>query len=320
MSKFGNFSQFSKDELSNLLTILGIGYFRGTTLLLLSLNAKDKESLLPYDLSKPPYNNANTDGMQGMLEYLFSLKSDFPYHIKVMNDSESYVDGSLDWLGGITAYSFSCIRYCICMLTDFINPVLKKESYTGYIINMLIFYILPIILNALLMPPIFIPMISLGTSFLGSLYQSTIKTEKKAFVYFFGWIFTWMLIEHLSNIQLLPYNFIFYFLRIWYSFITSFFLMPVVWFLTAISIWIYTIIIWVFLPFFIKDGIKQVRKTMEDHAIGLIILFMLYTLYSAHKSLTSPFVYGMAVSFLFILLFVHKTKTDNTLFTYGKQE
>ena len=74
-----------------------------------------------------------------------------------------------------------------------------------------------------------------------------------------------------------------------------------------------------FFPFFITDGIKKVGKSALEHVIGLIILFMLYTLYSAHKSLTSPFVYGMGVCFVFILLFVHKTHSDNTLFTYGKK-
>ena len=170
---------------------------------------------------KPPYNNVDTSKIQGMIEYLFSLTSDFPYHLKVGTD---YMDGSLGWLGGISAYSFSCIRYCICRLSEIIHPLLKNKSKLGYVIEMLIFYILPIILNAVLIPPVIIPMISLFTSFLGSLYQPTINgVEIDAFVYFFAFIFNWGEFQDLSNIQKFPYNFFVYFAFVWYGFILSFF-------------------------------------------------------------------------------------------------
>jgi hypothetical protein len=307
MSKFGNFSQFSKDEITNLFTILGIGYFGGSTLLLLSLNSDDQTALFPMEITEPPYNNANTDNL-GMISYLFSLKSDFPYHLKIC---PGYADDSFEWLGGITAYSFSCIRYSICKFTEIIKPVLTKTSYTGYIINMLIFYILPILLNAILMPPIFIPFIALCTSYLGSLCQPVINAkEKKAYVYFFAWLFNWGLFEDLLDVQKFPFNFIVYFLRIFYGFTLSFFLGPMVGLLTAISIWIYTIIIWIFLPFFIEGGLQKVHDAMEKHILGLITLFMLYTLYSAYKLLASPFVYGMGVSFVLILLYKISSKLN----------
>jgi hypothetical protein len=294
LNKLGNVSQFLSDEKNDLFKVIGIGYFGACVMLLIHLSEKEQHKLLPYNLSSSPYSKSRYE-INGLFDYFFSLDSDFPYHLEVGNKS---MDDQLAWLGGITAYSFSCFRFLICKFIQNIQPALHVEnSKASYVIELLLFYVLPMILYALVLPPILIPIVAFCTSILGSFFQP----GKKAWVYVFAFIINFGAYQDLPVLTKLPFNFIWYFLNIFYGFMCTFVIMPTVWACTSLSIWVYMIILWIGLPFFITNGWNSIYKEVANHKKGLSIIFMIYTLISAFKYLVPQVAYGMAVTFLVIV-------------------
>jgi hypothetical protein len=294
LNKLGNVSQFMKDEVSDLVKVFGIGYFGACILLLIHLSESEQLKLLPYDLNQLPYVKTNYR-IEGLFEYFFSLHSDFPYHIEVGGQA---MDDQLAWLGGITAYSFSVIRFLICKFIQSMQPVLHVEnSKASYVIEVLLFYVLPMVLYAFILPPILIPCVAFCTSILGSFFQP----GKKAWVYVFAFIINFAKYEDLPILTKLPFNFIWYFINIIYGFISTFLIMPIVWAGTSVSVWIYVIVLWLGLPFFITNGWNSIYKEIANHKKGLSIIFMIYTVISAFKYLTPQVAYGIAATFIFII-------------------
>jgi len=297
IKNIGNVKQFGKEELLNGLSVLGIGYFGSCVSVLCNLPDDKLDTLLPDNIRAPPYANANNP--PGMLNYVFSLQSEFPHHIQTGLD---FLDEYLLFYGGISGYVFSSYRFAL-------KYILKSIDTKHSIIDALSFYILPIIITYFVLFPFGLPIISGMMSIIPCIYQDKLGVD--ALLITFAWISNWFdgeLVRNLFDLKQFPMNFIYWFANGWLGIFVSLFLFVVIG-LTSFSSWIYIASLWFLLPIYLKitlgvsfkDLGETISAEIKKHLLGLITIFSFYTISSAYKFLNSQVALGITIGSLTIL-------------------
>ena len=297
IKNIGNIKQFGKEEIFNGISVLGIGYFGSCISLLCNLPDENLDTLLPDDIHMPPY--ANTNNPSGMLNYLFSLQSGFPHHITTKLD---FLDEYLLFYGGISGYIFSSYRFALKYL-------FKSIDTKNTLIDILSFYLLPIVISYFVLFPFGLPIISGIMSMIPCIYQEGIGID--ALLLSFSCITNWFdgeLIRNLFDIKQFPMNFIYWIGNGWLGIFASFFVFVVIG-MTCFSSWMYIASLWFLLPIYLKitlgisfsDLGKTISSEIKNHILGLITLFSFYTISSAYTFLNSQVALGIAIGSISIL-------------------
>jgi hypothetical protein len=297
IKNIGNIKQFGKEEILNGISVLGIGYF-GSCISILSNLPDDKlDTLLPDNVREPPYAKANNP--PGMLNYFFSLKSDFPHH---MSSGLDFLDEYLLFYGGVSGYVFSSYRFVLKYL-------LKSIDTKNALIDIFSFYILPIIITYFVLFPFGLPIISGMMSMIPCVYQDELGVN--ALLITFAWLSNWFdgeLVRNLFDLKQFPMNFIYWIANGWLGIVMSLFLIVVIG-LTCFSSWIYIASLWFLLPIYLKITLglslselgKTISSEIKNHLLGLITIFSMYTIASAYKFLNSQVALGITIGSITVL-------------------
>jgi hypothetical protein len=298
LKNIGNVQQFTKEELTNAIAVLGIGYFGACITVVSNLSDNDLDILLPDNVRAPPYV-ASPNQPPGMLNYFFSIKSEFPHHITSDLD---FLNEYLLFYGGVSGYVFSSYR-------SIIKYIVKLLDNKNPLLDMFSFYLLPIIITYFVLFPFGIPLISGLMSIIPCIYQDGLGIN--ALLISWAFITNWFdggLLRNLFELQLLPMNFVFWIGNGLLGVAVSMFLLVVIG-LTCFSSWIYMILLWFLMPIFLKlilgisfnDLGKIISSEIKKHLLGLITLFSLYTISSAYKFLNSQVALGITIGSITIL-------------------
>jgi hypothetical protein len=297
IKNIGNIKQFGKEEVLNGISVLGIGYFGSCVSVLCNLPDDKINTLLPDNIREPPYANANNP--PGMLNYFFSLKSDFPHHITSGLD---FLDEYLLFYGGITGYVFSSYRFAI-------KYILKSIDTKNALVDVFSFYLLPIIITYFVLFPFGLPIISGMMSIIPCIYQDELGVN--ALLITLAFISNWFdgeLVRNLFDLKQLPMNIIYWVANGFLGIAASFFILVVIG-MTCFSSWVYVASLWFLLPIYLKvtlgisfnDLGKTISSEIKNHLLGLITLFSFYTISSAYKFLNSQVALGITIGSLTIL-------------------
>jgi hypothetical protein len=311
--QLGNFPQFWKDELANALYVAWIG-FHGAFMIILLQFKKTPEKLntmLPTQLptsSQPfvkPYAIPSKDKAEmGMLKYLFSYDSDFPYNIKT---DVSMIDEYLMFFGGMGSYLFSSIRYVL-------KHMIESVDVDNFFVDIICFYFLPTILFYIALIPI-IPFISFFIiNFISCLYQPRIKSAFMiAFAFIFN-LFDYDSIAAVMDIGQFPQGIIKYIINIIVGFLMTFLLLPSVSALYSLGVWVYVIAFLKLMPFFLvylgglswKDFGKKVFEQLRRHSIGLSVFFLFSSISIAYKNLDQKVAWGTQAGIIVLIMMLLK--------------
>jgi len=298
IKNIGNIKQFTKEELVNGLSVLGIGYFGSCISILANLPENKLDILFPDDMNIPPYADSNNPPT-GMLKYFFSLESNFPHSVKSGLD---VLDEYLLFYGGISGYVFSAYRFAL-------KQMFKSIDTKNALLDFLSFYMLPIIITYFVLFPFGIPLITGLMSIIPCLYQEKIGINA-AFISF-AWITNWFdgeLLRNLFDIKLFPLNFVFWIANGFLGIVVSIFILVIIG-LCVFTSWGYLVSFWFLLPIYLKitlgisfsDLGKTISTEIKKHLLGLITLFSFYTISSAYKFLNSQVALGITIGSLTIL-------------------
>ena len=297
IKNIGNIKQFGKEEIFNAISVLGIGYFGSCISVLCNLPDENLDMLLPDDIRAPPYSN--THSPPGILNYLFSMQSDFPHHITSDID---FLDEYLLFYGGVSGYVFSSYRFII-------KYILKSIDTRNVLVDLLSFYILPIVVTYFVLFPFGLPIISGMMSMIPCIYQDEIGIN--ALLITFAWLTNWFdgdLVRNLFDIKQFPMNFAYWIANGWLGVFASFFLLFIIG-MTCFGSWIYFISFWFLLPIYLKmilgisfnDLGKTISTEIKNHLLGLITIFSFYTINSAYKFLNPQVALGIGIGSITIL-------------------
>jgi hypothetical protein len=72
-------------------------------------------------------------------------------------------------------------------------------------------------------------------------------------------------------------------------------------FIVAIAVTLYSYVVFLFSPFLWTGGLSKTFQEINKHKRSLIILFMYFTLQSAHQYLTTPVSNGLLIGSVYVL-------------------
>jgi hypothetical protein len=316
IKQIGNFPQFWKEEFINLLHVVKIGIIGAWMIVLLEFRKRpdNLNDMLPTQLptkSNPfvkPYSvSEEAKSEMGMIKYLFSYDSDFPYNIKTDIDM---IDGYFMFFGGMGSYLYSSHRSALKSIIEFINT-------DNFFVDLFSFYLLPTILMYIVFVPI-VPAVSFFViNFISCLTQPRIK---KAFVFAFAFIFNaldYNGIQAMLDVDKFPQGIIQYVVKVMLGFLVSFVLVPGISAMYSLAVWGYVIAFVYLSPFFIVylGGLpwgefgNKILEQLGRHYVSLSILFLYYSIEIANKNLDQKVAWGTKIGIFFLILVLLKLIT-----------
>jgi hypothetical protein len=305
LKHLGNFPQFIKEEIYSFGHVLWIGYCGACIIVFLSLK-KDTaklDALLPiYDpLHKqaPYYVEENVKNKFGMLKYLFSYESDFPYNLKISNDPTTQVYA--DFFGGMVLQLFSSYRSILQKMVKYI------DTESSYIIDTFAFYLLPSILYYTILIGT-LPISFLIINFI-SCFSLPIPTLKDPSKYAFAAFLNPFDFQLLGKF---PWNIFKYIGRLWFGGFITFFVLPIMSGAFSLGAWAYLFLFIKLLPLFLifygkmdlEQCAKDIFNEILNHKIGLCAIFLFYSIAIAYKNLNKPIAFGVHLGIVILILLV----------------
>jgi hypothetical protein len=282
------------------------------------------DDLLPSELPKDmksfvkPYAVSDEDKKNmGMLTYLFSYDSDFPYVIKTQLDT---IDGYFRFLGGMGSILYSSHRSAMKSIIEYVDV-------DNFFVDIICFYILPTVVFYMVLIPI-IPIISFCIiNFISCFYQPRIKS---AFVYAYAFIFNLLDydgIKAMMDISQFPQGIIKYLMNVLIGFLVSFALVPGVSALYSIGVWIYVLAFIKLMPLFLVylgglswgNLFEKIIVQFKRHYAGLSILFLYFSIAIAYKNLDQQVAWGTHIGIIvLILIMLNLISTITNMYHYLK--
>jgi len=288
----GNVKGFTMDMVKNILYVLGLGYMGGS----IASMSKSGNELFPYDLSQPPYKGPlSTGDEEGLLEYLWPMKSvGFPY--ATMNQlGESNGSQYLKWLLETCAYSFAAFRYA-CSTSAKSGERISK-AWGGDLFR---FYVMPYIFIHI-MPAV--PILMLVVTFFSSLFAANRYGMMYVMSPLTGWGYGLSLCGKsitfgcLMNMVMLG---------------IAGLMLPIIhvpwWFVVTLALTLYSYVILLLSPFLWTNGLSKTFQEINQFKRSLVILFMYFTLKSAHQFLTTQVSSGLLIGALYVLYLLFSGK------------
>ena len=309
IKQLGNFSQFWKEEFANLLYVAWIAFYGACMIILIQFkkNPEKLNAMLPTKLpthdhpfAKPYAVKPSDKEQMGMLTYLFSYDSDFPYNLETGVDS---MDGYLFFFGGMGSYLYASYRGAL-------KSMIESLNVDNYFVDLFSFYILPTLLFYVVLIPI-IPIVSfVAINFISCFYQTRLH---KAYVYAFACIFNvldYNAIKSMMDISQFPQSIISYLMNVMVGFMMSFMLVPGVSALYSLAVWVYVIGFVKLMPLVIvflgglswKDFGTKLLEQFGRHYLSLSILFLYLSITIANKNLDQKVAWGTHAGIVFIIL------------------
>lgn len=289
----GNVKGFAGEMIKNMLYIVGLGYMGGA----LSSMGKVSRELFPYDLNTAPYAGTASAKDEGVLEYLWPMKSvGFPY--ATMNRcGPGHSSQYLKWLLEIVAHSFATFRYGCAEFAEIGDHVASKH----WIGDLFRFYLMPYILIYMMKA---VPVIV----FFLTLFAATFYAADG-----YGWMYI------LSFVTFWGYGFSLCEKTITFGCILNMFLLGIVgcmitmvhfpWlFVVTFAVTMYSYVILLFSPFLSTNGLSKTFQEIQRHKRSLVMIFMYFTLKSAHQYLTTPVSSGLLIGALYVLYTLFRGK------------
>lgn len=324
LQQIGNFSQFWKDEISNLLYVAWIAFYGACMIILIEFKkTPDKlDAMLPTTLpsktipyAKPYAVRREDKDSMGMLTYLFSYDSDFPYNIKTGID---ILDGYLFFLGGMGSYLYASFRGAL-------KSTIKIFDVNNFFVDLFCFYLLPTILFYVVLMPI-IPIISFcGINFISCFYQPRLQ---KAYLYAFACIFNiidYNAVKSAMDITQFPVSMISYFISVMIGFAMSYMIVPGTSLLYSLSVWAYMIGFVKLMPIALillgglsfKELCSKILEQFSKHYIGLTVLFLFYSIAISYKNLNQKVAWGTQIGIVvLILILLNVFKSIKNIYLY----
>ena len=283
----GNVKGFTGEMIKNMLYVIGVGYMGGA----LSSMGKASKELFPFDLNEAPYGgNARARDDEGLLEYLWPMNSvGFPY--ATMNKSgEGYSSQYLKWLLETCAHAFATFRYG-CSEFAHVGDIVASKHWIGDVFR---FYIMPFLLIYMMAS---VPLYT----FLLVLFVATFyAADGYGFMYvlspFTGWGYGLSLCGKEFSIVCIMLMFLIGIIGC---------ILPIVhipwWFIVTFAVTIYSYILLLFSPFLSTNGLQKTFQEIKAHKRSLVMMFMYFTLKSAHNYLTTPVSSGLLIGALYIV-------------------
>ena len=305
INKLGNFPNFFKEELYSFAHVLWIGYCGAC--IIVFLNLKDEPEILnnllpvfdPPDkkIVGAPYElNEDVRKKLKLLDYIFSYKSDFPYVIPLKDpEHPSATELYLSFFGGMIRHLYSTYRFALQYMIRYLDADI-------YLVNVFAFYLLPTILSSVVF--FTIPISIFGINLFSCFTQKRIVDASRfAFAAFLNPFNT-------LGIGNFPSNIFPYISRVLYGCFITFFALPMVSFVSSISVWAYLMLLLNFLPLFLifiggmnwKDCIRDIITQIIYHKIGLCIIFLFYSIGIAYKNLNKPIALGTHLGIVILIL------------------
>jgi|688.fasta_scaffold453040_1 hypothetical protein len=309
IKQLGNFPQFWKEELSNLLYVAWIAFYGACMIILIQFKKTPEklDAMLPTKLPTidhpyaKPYAVKSSDKEQmGMLTYLFSYDSDFPYNLKT--DIET-IDGYLFFFGGMGSYLYASHRSALKSIIEFLDV-------DNYFVDVFCFYILPTVLFYIVLIPI-IPIVSFCCiNFISCFYQPRLHNA-----YFFAFacifnVFNYDAIKANMDLSQFPQNIISYIISVMMGCLMSFILVPGVSAMYSIAVWLYVIGFVKLMPLVIiflgglswKELGSKLLEQLGRHYIGLTVLFLYWSIAIANKNLDQKVAWGTHAGIIILIL------------------
>jgi hypothetical protein len=284
----GNVKGFTGEMIKNMLYVVGVGYMGGA----LSSMGKVSKELFPYDLGKPPYAGplSTKHNEDGILEYLWPMKSvGFPY--ATMNRcGPGYSSQYLKWLLETCAHSFATFRYGCAEFVEIGDEVANKH----WVGDLFRFYIMPYVMIYMMKAvPVFVFVLTL---FAATFYAANSYGFMYVLSPFTGWVYGFSLCEKTITFGCIMNMFLLGIIG---------FMLPMVhipwWFVVTFAVSMYSYVILLFSPFLSTNGLSKTFQEIKRHKRSLVLLFMYFTLKSAHNYLTTPVSSGLLIGALYIL-------------------
>jgi hypothetical protein len=287
MSKtpIGNVVGFSKEMVSNIFYVLGVGYMGG------SFSTLGKAMVLfPTDINSPPYTGqiaTSTD--VDLLEYLWPMKTlGFPY--KYMNKmGDGVLHQYVKWMIETCAYVFIYMRE-MTSETIVVGDRLAK-NWIGALFR---FYIMPLILIHIMpFSPIVFLLLTVSVSMIFAM-------EGYGFMYTLAPITAWWYGLTLCN-QQLTLKCVVVTLAVWVMGIMSPLIHIPWWFIVTIAVTMYSYIILFFSPFLWSGGLTHTFHEMKSYKMSLLCLFIYLTLKSSNQFLIPSVSMGLIIGAIYVI-------------------
>ena len=313
IKQLGNFPQFWKEEIANLLYVAWIAFYGACMIILIQFKKTPNklDAMLPTKLptfKEPyikPYAVRTEDKVQmGMLTYLFSYDSDFPYNLKT---GVEMMDGYFYFFGGMGSYLYASHRGSL-------KSMIETFNVDNYFVDLFCFYILPTLLFYVVLMPI-IPIVSFTCiNFISCFFQPRLQ---KAYVYAFACIFNILNydgIKAMMDLSQFPQSFFSYFMNVGIGFLMSFMLVPGVSAMYSMAVWLYVIGFVKLMPLVIiflgglswKEFGTKLLEQLGNHYLGLSILFLYFSIAIAYKNLDQKVAWGTQIGIVIIILVLLK--------------
>jgi hypothetical protein len=248
-------------------------------------------------LTQPPYaGTLSTGEEESLLEYLWPMKSvGFPY-ATMNNLGEGSSSQYLKWLLETCAHSFATFRYGCSIFVKTGDRVAKH-----WVGDLFRFYLMPLILIYMMGSiPLFVFVL---TVFAATMYAA----DGYGFMYVLspitGWGYGYSLCDKYITFGCIMFMILLGIIGC---------ILPIVhipwWFIVTSAVTTYSYVLLFFSPFLYTDGLSKTFQEIKGHKRSLVIMFMYFTLKSAHNYLTTPVSSGLLIGALYILykLFTEK--------------
>ena len=160
--------------------------------------------------------------------------------------------------------------------------------------DLVVFYVIPYVMIYLVFLPI-LPFVGIFWAFLESLYLSNDCGFMFTFAPITAWFYGISVCKSI-NISCLLTTFLIGMIGLFMP------LMFVPWWICiSWCVWVYSIVILLFSPFFYENGINKVFHQIAEHKISLIVIFMILTLKTSLTYLIQPVAAGLLLGTIYIL-------------------
>ena len=279
----GNVKGFTTDMVKNMLYVIGLGYMGG------SISSMGKSNLFPYELTEPPYKGTlSTGNEEGLLEYLWPMATvGFPY--ATMNQlGESDSSQYLKWLLETCAYSFAAFRYA-CSVSAKSGEHIVSKAWGGGLFR---FYVVPYFLIYLMTYVHYV-------MFAIVLVSSGFAADRCGTLYLFSFLTGWF--YGLTKCEKLTFGCLIETFIIGIAGVMLFFVNIPWLFIVAFALTMYSYVILLLSPFLWTNGLSKTFQEINKYKRSLVILFMYFTLKSAHQYLTTQVTSGLLIGALYVL-------------------
>jgi hypothetical protein len=284
----GNVKGFTGEMIKNMLYVIGVGYMGGA----LSSMGKSSKELFPYHLNEAPYGgNVSARDDVGLLEYLWPMNSvGFPY--ATMNAAgEGYSSQYLKWLLETCAHSFATFRYGCSEIAKAGDKIAAKhwigDIFRFYVMPYFLIYMMAVVHVALFALTIFVSTMYAADGY-GFMYSLSPLT---------GWVYGFSLCEKTISIQCIIFMILLGIIGFWALFLIH---IPW-WYIVTVALTLYAYILLLFSPFLSTNGLQKTFQEIKSHKRSLVMMFMYFTLKSAHNYLTTPVSSGLLIGALYIV-------------------